>query len=156
MRELVRMLEDILVPRVLLIAYATRLAARRAEPDDIQRLNELSELLITAFDAKDAKVLAKGFHRWLDALVDAGHSTTIRWIANPFLQALRDLLDRLPMLWILEPSFPDHLRQVVAAVEAGDEDASERATQEYYERVDGQLLSLLRRTIAGAGDAGSR
>jgi DNA-binding FadR family transcriptional regulator len=153
MRELMRMLEDILVPRVMLIEYATRLAARRAEGPDIQRLTELCDLLVTAFEAKDAKVVAKGFHRWLDALVDAGHSTAVRWTANPFLQALRDLLDRLPMLWILEPSFPIHLRAVIAAVEAGDEEQAVAATREYYQRVDGQLLNLLRSGMSAAAGA---
>ncbi len=153
LRELVDMLEDILVPRVFLIEYATRLAARRAEPTDIQRITELTELLITAFEAKDAKVVAKGFYRWLDAVVDASHSTPVRWTANPFLQALRSLLDRLPMLWILEPSFPTHLRAVAAAVEAGDEEAAAKATTDYYQRVDSQLLALMRKALPGAGRA---
>ncbi len=149
LRELVDMLEDILVPRVFLIEYATRLAARRAEPSDVQRITELTELLITAFEAKDAKVVAKGFHRWLDAVVDASHSTPVRWTANPFLQALRSLLERLPMLWILEPSFPAHLRAVAAAIESGDEDGAARATTDYYQRVDSQLLALMRRALPG-------
>lgn len=148
MRELMQMLEDILTPRVLLIEHATRLAARRAEPVDVQRLNELGELLITAFAANDAKVVAKGSLRWLDALVDAGHSTANRWIANPFLQALRELLDRLPAIWILEPSFPAHLREVVRAIEAGDENAAGQAVRDYYTRVDAQLLKLLQGGIS--------
>jgi len=148
MGELMRMLEDILVPRVMLIEYATRLAVRRAEANDVQRLKELSELVITAFDSKDAKVVAVGFQRWIDALVDAGHSVAVRWIANPFLQALRDLLDRMPTLWILEPSFPQHLRAVVEALDTGDEEAAVSATRDYYDRVDSQLLSLLRAGIA--------
>ncbi len=147
MRELVRMLEDILVPRVFLIEYATTLAVRRAEPDDEQRLTELSELMITAFHTKQAEVVAKGYQRWLDALVDASHSTAVRWIANPFLQALRDLLRHMPMLWILEPTFPEHLQQVVKALETGDERAAAEATRDYYSRVDGQLLELLRSSV---------
>lgn len=153
MRELVAMLEDILVPRIMLMDYATRLAARRAEPNDVRRLKELTDLLITAFETKDAKLVGRGFHRWLDALVDAGHSTAVRWTANPFIEALRTLLDRLPMLWILEPSFPDYLRRVVDGVEAGDETAACRATTDYYERVDAQLLGLLRTGLAVSGRA---
>lgn len=153
MRELVAMLEDILVPRIMLMDYATRLAARRAEPNDVRRLKELTELLVTAFQTKDAKLVGRGFHRWLDALVDAGHSTAVRWTANPFLEALRTLLDRLPMLWILEPSFPDYLQRVVDGVEAGDEAAACQATSDYYERVDAQLLGLLRTGLAMSGRA---
>lgn len=153
MREVVSMLEDVLTPRVLLIEYATQLAVRRAERDDIERLTELCELLITAFNARDTKVVAKGFHRWLDALVDAGHSTAMRWVANPFLRALRHLLDKLPMLWILEPSFPAHLREVIAAIEAGDEEAALVTTRNYYKRVDAQLLELLNRVVAATRPA---
>lgn len=52
------------------------------------------------------------------------------------------------MLWILEPSFPDHLRGVISAIESGDEDAAAEITRTYYERVDRQLLTLLRTTLA--------
>jgi DNA-binding FadR family transcriptional regulator len=147
MTEVVQIVQDILAPRVVLLEYATRLAVRRAEESDIQRLRELCELLITAFAAKDAKVVAMGFQRWIDGVIDAGHSVAVRWIANPFLDALRNMLERLPMLWILEPSFPDHLRGVLQAIETGDEEQAAEVTRRYYERVDRQLLTLLRTTI---------
>jgi GntR family transcriptional regulator, transcriptional repressor for pyruvate dehydrogenase complex len=148
MREVVGLVEDVLAPRVLLLEHATRLAVQRADETDLKRLEELSELLITAFEAKQAKVVAKGFQRWLDALIDAGHSVAVRWIANPFLDALRQMLMRLPTLWILEPSFPEHLRGLVAAIAEGNEEAAVRITREYYQRVDEPLLKLLRTTIA--------
>lgn len=148
MREVVRLVEDVLVPRVLLLEHATRLAVQRADATDLKRLEELAELLITAFEAKQAKVVAAGFQRWLDALIDAGHSTAVRWISNPFLDALRQMLERLPGLWILEPSFPDHLRSVIKAIEEGDEEAAVLSTREYYRRVDEPLLKLLRTMIA--------
>jgi GntR family transcriptional regulator, transcriptional repressor for pyruvate dehydrogenase complex len=147
MAEVVQIVQDILAPRIVLLEYATRLAVQRAEESDLQRLRELSTLLITAFAAKDAKVVAIGFQRWLDAVIDAGHSVAVRWISNPFLDALRNTLERLPMLWILEPSFPDHLRGVLAAIEAGDEEKAAQVTRSYYERVDRQLLTLLRTTL---------
>jgi len=153
MAEVLRIVEDILVPRILLIEYATRLAVRRAEPADLNRLRELSVLLVTAFEARDANAVAKGFQRWLDALVDAGHSVAVRWIANPFLEALRHTLDRLPMLWILEPSFPSHLLEVVRAVEENDEERGVVATRRYYERVDAQLLGILNIGITPAAPA---
>jgi DNA-binding GntR family transcriptional regulator len=127
------------------------LAARRAEAQDIQNLRELSELLITAFKAREAKVVASGFQRWLDGLIDAGHSIAVRWIANPFLDALRHTLQRFPMLWILEPSFPEHLTEVLAAIEQCDEDRAALLTRTYYERVDSQLLQLLRSGIIEQG-----
>lgn len=144
LQEVVRIVEDVLAPRIVLIEYAARLAARRAEAQDIQNLRELSALLITAFKAREAKVVATGFQRWLDGLIDAGHSVAVRWIANPFLDALRHTLQRFPMLWILEPSFPEHLVEVLAAIEQCDEDRAASLTRAYYERVDAQLLLLLR------------
>jgi GntR family transcriptional repressor for pyruvate dehydrogenase complex len=151
LHEVVRIVEDVLAPRIVLIEYAARLAARRAEPKDIHNLRELSALLITAFRAREASVVASGFQRWLDGLIDAGHSVAVRWIANPFLDALRHTLQRFPMLWILEPSFPEHLTEVLAAIEQCDEDRAAGLTRAYYERVDTQLLQLLRSGIIEQG-----
>jgi len=144
MSEVVQIVADVLAPRILLLEHATRLAAQRADQIDIARLRDISELMISAFESRDATVVARGFHRWLDALIDATHSTAIRWIANPFLDALRDALLRFPMLWILEPTFPEHLRGLMTALEAGDEDSAAEVTQRYYRKVDTQLLRLLR------------
>lgn len=144
MSEVVQLVSDVLAPRILLLEHAARLAAQRADQVDIGRLRDISELMISAFASRDATVVARGFHRWLDALIDAGHSTAIRWIANPFLDALRDALERFPMLWVLEPSFPEHLRTLMKALETGDEELAVDTTQRYYRRVDKQLLRLLR------------
>ncbi len=144
MTEVSRIVEDVLAPRVLLIEQATRLAVRRADADDLTRLRKLAEELNAAFEARQTRAVAEGFQRWLDALIDASHSVAVRWIANPLLDALRQLLERLPMLWILEPTFPGHLRSVLTAIEQGDEALATRTTFEYYERVDQPLLKLLR------------
>ena len=142
--EAARVVADILEPRVLLLEHATRMAARQADPEDVQRLRELSVLLINAFNGRDAAVVAQGSQRWLDALVDATHSVAIRWIANPFLEALRQTLERVPALWVLESSFPDHLREVVEAVATGDEEGAAVSTRGYYKKVDAHLLTLLK------------
>lgn len=141
--EVAKLVSDILEPRVLLLEHATRVAARFATPEDIVRLRELSVLLISAFESKDAIVVAQGSQRWLDALVDATHSVAIRWIANPFLEALRQTLERVPMLWILEPSYPEHLREVVDAIDRGEEERAAESTRRYYQRVDVHLVKLL-------------
>src|SRR5690606_12618811 len=83
--DVVHILEDILPAREQVLEFATRLAVRRADRSDIDRLTGITELLITAFETKDGALVGKGFHRWLEALIDAGHSTAIRWISNPFL-----------------------------------------------------------------------
>ena len=142
--EAAKLVSDILEPRVLLLEHATRVAARFANPEDIVRLRELSVLLIAAFESKDAIVVAQGSQRWLDALVDATHSVAIRWIANPFLEALRQTLERVPMLWILEPTYPAHLREVVEAIDKGEEERAAESTRRYYETHRESKAELLR------------
>jgi hypothetical protein len=88
-------------------------------------------------------VVARGFQRWLDALIDAGHSLIVRWFANPMLDAYRDMVERYPSLWVLEPSFPKHLRDVTRAISEGDEETAIVATRAYYVRVDGALRDNL-------------
>jgi DNA-binding FadR family transcriptional regulator len=137
--EVTRVMEDILEPRVLLLEHATRLAVRRADKQDIERLTDINDLLIAAFDRGDGTVVARGFQRWLDALIDAGHSLMVRWFANPMLDAYRDMVERYPSLWVLEPSFPKHLRDVIRAISDGDEQKAIDATRAYYTKVDGAL-----------------
>lgn len=153
--EAAKLVTDVLEPRILLLEHATRVAARFANPDDIVRLRELSVLLISAFENKEATVVAQGSQRWLDALVDATHSVAIRWIANPFLEALRQTLERVPMLWILEPSYAEHLREVIDAIEQGDEERAAESTRRYYRRVDIHLVKLLQLGLRTAGLAGA-
>jgi DNA-binding FadR family transcriptional regulator len=141
--EIAHVMEDILEPRVLLIEHATRLAVRRADKSDIERLTGINDLLIAAFDSGDAGVVARGFQRWLDALIDAGHSLIVRWFANPMLDAYRDMVERYPSLWVLEPSFPKHLRDVISAISTGNEQLAIEATRSYYVRVDGALRNHL-------------
>jgi len=137
--EIGHVIDDILEPRVILLEHATRLAVRRADKQDIEKLTDINDLLIAAFESGDATVVARGFQRWLDALIDAGHSLIVRWFANPMLDAYRDMVERYPSLWVLEPSFPKHLRDVIRAISDGDESAAIEATRAYYVRVDGAI-----------------
>lgn len=145
--DLMHILEDILPARELVLEFSTRLAVRRADRSDIDRLTGITELLVTAFETKDGALVGKGFHRWLEALIDAGHSTAIRWISNPFLEAYRDILERYPALWVLESSFPHYLRETLAALIEGDEEHAIQASREYYQRVDREFVVLLKSVI---------
>jgi DNA-binding GntR family transcriptional regulator len=145
------LLQDILPARLLVLEFATKLAAHRAAPEDVARIRDITELLITAFDRGDPVVLAHGFQRWLDALIEAGHSVAVRWIANPFVDAYRELLDRFPALWVLEPSFPQHLRDVASAIEQGKEEEAVNALRNYYQRVDRALMQTLSGVMKAKG-----
>jgi len=149
--EIAHLLEDILPARLLVLEYATKLAAERAAPQDVARILDITDLLIAAFDRRDPVVIAHGFQRWLDALIEAGHSVAVRWIANPFLDAYRELLDRFPALWVLEPSFPQHLRDVAAGIERGDEESAIVALRGYYQRVDRALMQTLSGVMKAKG-----
>lgn len=147
--EIFHILEDILPARLMVLEFAARLAVRRANKSDIERLRDITELLIPAFERGDQVVIAHGFQRWLDALIDAGHSIAIRWVANPFLEAYRDILDRFPALWVLEPSFPQHLRDFISALDAGDEDRAIDVTRVYYRRVDQNFTKAMQSALGG-------
>jgi len=147
--EIFHILEDILPARLMVLEFAARLAVRRANKSDIERLRDITELLIPAFERGDQVVIAHGFQRWLDALIDAGHSIAIRWIANPFLEAYRDILDRFPALWVLEPSFPQHLRDFISALDAGDEERAIDVTRVYYRRVDQNFTKAMQEALGG-------
>lgn len=149
--EIAHLLEDILPARLLVLEFATKLASERAAPQDIARIRDITDLLIAAFERRDPVVIAHGFQRWLDALIEAGHSVAVRWIANPFLDAYRELLDRFPALWVLEPGFPQHLRDVANAIEHGDEASAVVALRNYYQRVDQALMQTLSGVMGAKG-----
>lgn len=148
MQEVVRILEDILPARAQVLEFATGMAVRRADKADIERLQSITKLLVAAFDSGDPAVIGRGFQSWLEAFIDAGHSTAIRWIANPFLEAYQDILERYPGLWVLEPSFPAYLEECLSALQEGDEERGIRATREYYQRVDASFVDALKNVIA--------
>jgi GntR family transcriptional regulator, transcriptional repressor for pyruvate dehydrogenase complex len=155
MSEVAEIIGDVLEPRILLLEYAARLAVRRAEASDIERLSDIGDLLIKAFEAGDAAVVARGFQRWLDVLVEAGHSVSVRWIANSLFDALRDTLDRFPNLWVLEPTFPEYLTGLVHALRTGNEESAVTTTRGYYEKVDQKLMALLH-ALAGVSAPSAR
>ena len=142
--ESLHLLEDILPARLLVIEFATKLAAERADKNDMARLRDITELVIAAFERKDPVLIGHGFQRWLDALVDAGHSVAVRWIANPFLEAYREIIDHFPALWVLEPSFPQYLREFIAALESASTERAITLTRVYYQRVDGAFMQALK------------
>jgi DNA-binding GntR family transcriptional regulator len=118
--------------------------ARCTDKHDIARLRDITELVIAAFERADPVLIGHGFQRWLDALVDAGHSVAVRWIANQFLEVYREIIDRFPALWVLEPSFPQYLREFNEALEGSDAERAISLTRVYYQRVDGMFMQALK------------
>lgn len=141
--ELAQLLKDLLPARLMVLEFAARLAVERADRTDIERLRDITDLLMSAAALGDTNIIAKGFQRWLEALIDAGHSVAIRWVANPFLESYRELLERFPALWVLDPNFSEHLTKFLAAIESGDVEAGVSALRNYYSKID----SLVERTF---------
>src|SRR5690606_21796882 len=137
--ELSQIVHDILPARLLVLEFAGRLAVQRADRTDIERLSDITDLIVTASTTDNANVIARGFQRWLEALIDAGHSVAMRWVANPFLDSFRELLERFPEVWVMDKNFPDHLKGFIAALEAGDEDKAVQTLRTYYNRIDAQV-----------------
>jgi GntR family transcriptional regulator, transcriptional repressor for pyruvate dehydrogenase complex len=142
-REKARVLLDLLPARVRLIEFATHLATERANAADIARLRDLAELVIAADEKNDDAAVALGVQRWVDALVDAAHSLPVRWLANPLLEAERAMFQRLPALYLREPTLPAFLRGVVSAVGEGDRQKAIAATRVYFGGIDAKLVSIL-------------
>lgn len=148
--EIAHIVADILPARLLVLEFAGRLAVQRADRTDIERLRDITDLLVSASEGSDPSIVAKGFQRWLEALIDAGHSVAIRWVANPFVDAYRELLERFPAIWVLDPHFPDHLKKFVAALEAGDEEKAVLALRGYYTKIDSAVKSTFSSVAANA------
>lgn len=134
--ELAQVVRDILPARLLVLEFAARLAVERADRTDIERIRDITDLLVSAAAIGDTNIVAKGFQRWLEALIDAGHSVATRWVSNPFLESYRDLLERFPALWVLDPNFPDHLQRFLKALEAGEVEGAVIALRNYYTKID--------------------
>ncbi len=134
--ELSQIVQDILPARLLVLEFAAKLAVQRADRTDVERLRDITDLIISASESADAAVIAKGFQRWLEALIDAGHSVAMRWVANPFLDSFRELLERFPEVWVMDSSFPDHLRSFIVALENGSEEKAVESLRIYYGKID--------------------
>lgn len=135
--ELAHIVRDLLPARLLVLEFAARLAVVRADRTDIERIRDITDLLVSAASVGDTNIIAKGFQRWLEALIDAAHSVAIRWVANPFLDSYREVLEKYPTLWVLDPQFPEHLTKFHRALEGGDVEGAVLALRNYYSKIDG-------------------
>lgn len=148
--EKVQCIADLLAARTQVLEYAMALAIERATEDDVAELRSLTSLLLAAFTVGDRQALSTGYHSWLERVVDAAHSLPARWIANPFLDLTRGLIDRFPALWITDDGFADYIQAAFAAIDTRDPDSAATVNRTYYDRVDNLILS----TVTGLVQAG--
>jgi len=155
-QERVAVLADLLRVRTGLFELVVTLAAERATQAQQERLAERAASQLAAFEAGDRAALARGDLDWLDALVDAAGSLAARWMANTLLEAYASLTVEHPSLWLLEPTYPTFMRELIDAIAAGDAAAARGCTRAYYDRNDARVLALLDRAVgATRGDPAS-
>lgn len=141
--ERAAVLLDLLEPRLHVIEQLVVLAARRATPQDFEALAAAAAVGEAAEAEQDQAKVAAAQDQWLQALVDAAHSVPLRWAANPLLEAVRDLLERLPHLMPLEPSFTAYTHGVLEGLKRGDVDAALGATRHFHVVADQNLRLAL-------------
>lgn len=149
--ERVRALEDILRLRLHVVDAVLELAAERREPEDVARLDAICAEQVAAFERGDRAALARGDGAWLGALVDAARSLPMRWMANGLLDVFEHMAARLPGIWLVEKSYPDFLRGLVAAIRDGDAGRAREVARAYFERNDRWIRPLLPAAIGALG-----
>lgn len=142
-RERVQVVADLLRVRAVLIELVVVLATERADAEHVRSLSELAELQIAHFDRGDRPSLARGDVAWLDAVVDAAGSLMVRWFANTILGIYQELAERFPAVWLLEPSYPEHMRELIRALDTRDAALAREAVRSYYARNDARVLDVL-------------
>lgn len=147
--EQVRTLLDLLMARVQVLEMSVALAAQRAKPEDIERISRLIDVQLQNFERDDREALIHDDVELINALVDAAHSLTARWIANTLLEVYRGLISRTQSLWVSDPSFPSYLRMLLQCISDNDAEGAVSATRTYYSKIDQTLLNLLKPLLEG-------
>ncbi len=151
--ERVQALLDVMEARVRVMESALVMVAQRAQPEDVYRIGLAAKAQLALFHEGDQRALARGDAELLDALLDATHSLTIRWIANSFLELYRGFIERYPALWIADAAYPDYLCNLVDAIARGDAPRAAATVGGYLTRTDRTLRLMLGRLV---GDGARR
>jgi GntR family transcriptional repressor for pyruvate dehydrogenase complex len=153
--EKVQCIADLLAARTQVLEYAMALSIERATEDDVAGLRSLTHLLLSAFETGDRHALSTGYHSWLERVVDSAHSLPARWIANPFLDLTRGLIERFPALWITDEGFAGYLEAAFDAIVRRDPERAGQVNRRYYDRVDELILDTVTMMVkAGVADFG--
>lgn len=153
--EKVQCIADLLASRTKVLEYAMSFAIERATDEDVEKLGELTTVLLAAFETRDRVALSKGYHHWLECVVDAAHSLPARWIANPFLEMTKHLIERIPAIWVTDEGFADYLRNAYAAIVDRDLATAAAVNRTYYDRVDERILLTVNSLVDSGIDFGS-
>ena len=151
--ERISILVDLLRLRGDLMGTLAAFAAERSTESDRERLREIGATQEAALVAGDRAALAHGDVLWLDAIVDAAHSLTLRWLANSILVVFGGFAERFSAFWILDPTYPDHLRAFQGALARRDGTAARDQLRGYYAKTDARVMELIGPVLEQAMDA---
>ena len=149
--ERVGVLVDLLHARRQVLQSTLVLVAARHTEADLSALNRLAQAQIEAFDREDTEALARGDIALIDALFDASHSLTFRWIANNLLEVAREIVERFPGLWIQDPEYPETIAKLLEALRCRDGEEAAHTLDAYYARTDATLVGMLETLTPQAG-----
>ncbi len=135
-------LDDLLHVRRALLAEAAAVAAERATPEQVAKL----EQIVAAMDATrgDTAQLIALDHRFMGALIEATHSLVFRWLANTLLAVYLDIARARPHGWSIAQDHFAWLRQLLAALAARDPDAARAAVLAHLETTDPVVEAVVR------------
>jgi GntR family transcriptional repressor for pyruvate dehydrogenase complex len=154
--ERVAVLVDLLQARRHVLQSTLKLVAERHNESDIKHLEALAAAQIAASERGDTEAVVRGDIALVDAFFDASHSLTFRWIANSLLSVAREIVERFPALWIQDPTYPEVIATLVAALRARDGDRAADILHTYYLKTDAVLVDMLETIAKRAGEAPQR
>jgi len=142
-REKAQVVLDLLAPRAEIVEYLVSIAATQAGPEDVAALRPLVQQAEQAERERDAASLIEAQSQFMDALVDITGSLLVRWVANPILFALDDMLARRPEILLFEPSFAALAAGLLERFAAADRAGALSLAHTFHAKVDTQLRALL-------------
>ena len=142
--ERVAVVVDLLHARRHVLQDTIRLVAERRTDEDLARLSALADAQVAAAERGDREAVVKGDIGFIDALFDASHSLTFRWIANSLLAVAREMVERFPALWVHDAAYPAVVRTLVEALGERDGERAAEVLMAYYTRTDLVLVDQLR------------
>lgn len=158
--ERVAVLVDLLHARRHVLQTTIRLVAERRTDEDMAHLEALAAAQIAASERGDKEAVVRGDIDLIDALFDAAHSMTFRWIANSLLEVARELMDRFPALWVHDVTYASVVQTLIDALRSRDGERASDTLMAYYTKTDlvlvdqlGRLAGRLQAVEAMRGDA---
>jgi GntR family transcriptional regulator, transcriptional repressor for pyruvate dehydrogenase complex len=142
-REKAELLLGLLEPRAQVVEYLVEAAGSRGSAEDFARLEETVAALREAEANRSGAAFVEAQHHWLEGLVVATHNLAIRWVSNPFLESIRDMMERTLDLIVYDPSLADMAAEVVVRMKKGDAKGARHVTEVFHRAVDEKLRRVL-------------